>query len=188
MDPKNIIKFIFELGQQRRVSHEGWKLLGIRHPDNVAEHSLRAAQIGYALAVMEGYDRPEEVCSMLVFHDMHETRIGDLHKVARRYVNAEDIRAAKEQLEPLGELGDKIFELWNTVEERSSPTGIIAKDADYLEMAVTGKEYLEQGHVFAQDWITNVANALKTESAKMLVEALQKTNSNEWWQGLKKLS
>lgn len=187
MDNHDIIKFIFELGQQRRVSHEGWKLLGIRHPDNVAEHSLRAAQIGYALAVMEGYPNPEEVCAMLVFHDMAECRVGDLHKVAARYVEADEARAAEDQTKDLGEFGDKVLGLWKQVEEKATAAGRIAKDADYVESAVSGKEYLEQGHAFAQDWINNVANAVKTESAKALVAELQKTDSNEWWQGLKKL-
>ncbi|MBI5655102.1 HD domain-containing protein [Candidatus Uhrbacteria bacterium] len=188
METKNIIKFIFELGQQRRVSHEGWKLLGIRHPDNVAEHSLRAAQIGFALAVMEGYEKPEEVCAMLVFHDMAECRVGDLHKVAARYVKADELRAAQDQTSELGEFGEKILDLWKQVEEKSTLAGRIAKDADYLETAVSGKEYLEQGHTFAQDWITNVSNALKTDSAKRLIAELQQADSNEWWQGLKKLS
>ncbi len=187
MDTKNIIKFIFELGQQRRVSHEGWKLLGIKHPDNVAEHSLRAAQIGYVLAVMEKYPNPEEVCSMLVFHDMAECRVGDLHKVAARYVEADELRAAEDQTRELGEFGEKILDLWKQVEEKTTTAGRIAKDADYLESAVSGKEYLEQGHAFAQDWINNVANAVKTESAKKLVAELQQTGSNEWWRGLKKL-
>ncbi len=188
MDTKNIAKFVFELGQLRRVSHEGWKLLGIRHPDTVAEHSLRAAQIGYILASLEGYAKPEEVCSMLVFHDMAEARVGDLHKVASRYASADETRAAQEQTAPLEEIGTSIFNLWNQVEEKSTPAGIIAKDADYLETALTGQEYLEQGHAYAQDWIDNVAKALKTESAKKLLAEIQKTNSNEWWQGLKKLS
>ncbi len=186
MEPKNLIKFFFELGQQRRVSHEGWKLLGIRHPDNVAEHSLRAAQIGYALAVMEGYEKPEEVSAMLVFHDMAECRVGDLHKVAARYVEADEVRAAEDQTRELGEFGEKILGLWRQVEEKNTVAGRIAKDSDYLEAAVTGKEYVEQGHAFAQDWINAVSKAVKTESAKKLVAVLQETDSNEWWQGLKK--
>lgn len=186
MDPKNIIKFMFELGQQRRVSHEGWKLLGIRHPDNVAEHSLRAAQIGYALAVMEKFPNPEEVCSMLVFHDMAECRIGDQHKVAARYIESDEARAAEEQTRDLGEFGERILGLWKQVEEKNTPAGRLAKDADYLEAAVTGKEYVEQGHPYAQDWINAVAKAVKSESAKILVEELQRADSNAWWQGLKK--
>lgn len=47
---KKIITFIFELVQLRRIKHEGWRLVGIDNPESVAEHSLRAAQIGYILA------------------------------------------------------------------------------------------------------------------------------------------
>jgi len=54
-------------------------------------------------------------------------------------------------------------------------------------LAVSGKEYLEQGYAYAQDWINNVANAVKIESAKKLVAELQWTHANAWGQGLKKL-
>ena len=50
---KNQINFLFELGQLKRVKHEGWRLVGVEHPESVAEHSLRAAQIGYVIAALE---------------------------------------------------------------------------------------------------------------------------------------
>ncbi|MGC9308938.1 MAG: HD domain-containing protein, partial [Thermoplasmatota archaeon] len=46
-------QFIYELGMLRRIRREGWRLAGIE-PESVAAHSLRAAQIGYLLACMEG--------------------------------------------------------------------------------------------------------------------------------------
>ncbi|MDQ7814985.1 MAG: HD domain-containing protein [Patescibacteria group bacterium] len=188
MDSKNILKYFFELGQMRRVKHGGWTLVGIENPDSIAEHSLRAAQIGYVLAVMEKYEKPDEVCAMLVFHDAHETRIGDLHKLARRYVTAEDEKAADEQVGSLGEAGERIMQLWKTIEHKEPPAGVIAKDADYLETAVTAKEYLEMGHPLVQDWIDNVGNALQTESAKRLWAELKDATAHDWWKGLKKLS
>ena len=187
MQDHDIIDFAHELGQLRRVSHEGWKLLGMDHPDTVAEHSLRAAQIGYMLALMEGFDQPERVAAMLCFHDMAEARIGDIHKLANRYIVADEERAAREQTEKLGPVGERIFALWDETEERSTQAGIIAKDADYLEQAVTGKEYLEQGFERAQQWIDNVAKAVRTTSAKRLVAELATGHSNDWWNGLKRL-
>ncbi len=188
MGTKDVLKYLFELGQMRRVKHGGWTLVGIEQPDSIAEHSLRAAQIGYVLAVMEKYEKPEEVCSMLVFHDAHETRIGDLHKVARRYVTAEDEKAAEEQVAELGEIGERIMALWSTIEHKDPPAGIIAKDADYLETAVTAKEYLDNGYPLVQDWIDNVGSALKTESAKKLWAELKDATAHDWWKGLKKLA
>jgi putative hydrolases of HD superfamily len=188
MEIQKILNFFFEMGQLKRIKHEGWRLAGITDLDSVGEHSLRAAQIGYILAKLEGYADPNEVTSILVFHDIGETRIGDLHKVASRYVEADEERAVSEQLESLGTIKEDIFSLWKQMEDRSTPAGIVAKDADYLEQAVTAKEYLEKGYTFAQDWINNVAKAVKTESAKKLVQELQNSNSNAWWQGLKNLT
>jgi len=50
---KNIANYIFEVGVLRRERHNGFKLIGIDDPDSVAEHSLRAAQIGYILTFLE---------------------------------------------------------------------------------------------------------------------------------------
>ncbi|MDG6219294.1 MAG: HD domain-containing protein, partial [Candidatus Thermoplasmatota archaeon] len=82
----DISTFFYELGMLRRVQREGWKLLGVIQPESVAEHSLRAAQIAYVLAILEHHPSPETVCSILVFHDIGECRIGDIQKVANRYI------------------------------------------------------------------------------------------------------
>ncbi len=187
MDLKKISDLIFELAQLRRIKHEGWRLAGVDQPESVAEHSLRAAQIGYLLACLEGYPDPAEVAAIGIFHDMEECRIGDIHRVASRYASADKERCAREQTAPLGEAGERIFKLWLQDERRDTTAGVIAKDADYLEMAAMAKEYLERGHASAQDWIDNVAAALRTDSAKALLAELRRTESHEWWHGLKKL-
>jgi putative hydrolase of HD superfamily len=187
MENKDILNFIFELGQLRRIDHEGWKLIGINHPETVAEHSLRAAQIGFILAKLEKCENPLEVPTILIFHDLGECRIGDIHRVANRYVKAKEETAVKEQTGKLNEIGKEILDLWKQAEYRNTKAGIIAKDADMLEQAVTGKEYLEKGFNYAQDWINNISKGIKTESAKKLLEELKTSDSNLWWQGLKKL-
>lgn len=183
-----IPNFIFELGQLRRVKHEGWRLAGVEYPESVAEHSLRAAQIAYILANLEGHPNPFEICTMLVFHDIAEARLGDIHKVANRYIEAQERKALVDQLTPLGEMGLSILSLWDQVESASTDAGCIARDADKLEQAVTAREYLEQGHPAAQEWINNVKLLLCTESAKNLLSELEHCNSTDWWKGLKELS
>ena len=56
-----------------------------------------------------------------------------------------------------------------------------------LELAITAKENIEKGYAYVQDWINNISKALITESGKKLLEELKNSDSNEWWQGLKKL-
>jgi putative hydrolase of HD superfamily len=186
MKLKKIINFIFELGMLKRIKHEGWRVAGVERPESVGEHSLRAAQIAYILAHMEGYSNPDEVCSMLVFHDIGECRIGDIHKIANNYIQADEKRAILNQTSDLDRIGDCIFDKWSQFENKNTEAGKIAKDADLLEQAFTAKEYLEKGYV-TQNWIDNVNSLLQTNSAKNLIETLIKAKSSDWWVGLKKV-
>ena len=187
MNPKNISKFIFEMGHLKRIRHEGWRLTGVDPPDSIAQHILRTAQISYILAKMEKLRSPESVCTMIVFHDIEETRIGDQHRVASRYLVADEQKAISDQLENLGELKDELLAKWKQFDERKTPEAIVAKDADRLEWAFTAKEYIEQGYKSAQDWINNVEKALKTDSAKRLLKELKNMDSTSWWHGLKEI-
>lgn len=182
---REICNFIFELGQLKRIKHEGWKLIGDTDPESVAEHSLRAAQIGFILAKLEGYENPNEICTILAFHDIGECRIGDIHVVAKRYITANEKRTVSEQLEKLDNIGREIFNLWEKSGYSNSKAGIIAKDADLLEMAATAREYLEKGFSSAQNWIDNITKKLKTQSAKKLLKMLCDSNPNDWWDRLK---
>jgi len=191
MNIKNIVNFIFELNQLKRLRHSGWQLAGIKNPDTVAEHSLRAAQIGYILAIMEGDVNPDKVATMLVIHDNAETRIGDQNKVsARYYSNGEpEEKAFIDQLDNLGEkIKIKWMKYFNEYEKRNTKEGIIAKDADWLEQAFQAKEYVDLGYVSAQDWIDNVEKAVETESAKKIIREMNKTKFTDWWKDLKKMT
>jgi putative hydrolase of HD superfamily len=152
---------------------------------------MRAAQIGYLLAVMEGNANPEKVASMILIHDNPEARIGDQNKVSSRYFSVkrgEEI-AFKEQIEGLGEKIEKKWkEYFNEIEDRNTEEGIIAKDADWLEQSFQAKEYIDIGHKSAIEWINNVEKALETKSAKLLIKEMKKTNFADWWHGLKKMT
>ncbi len=49
MSFKKITNFIFELGHLRKLNTTGWSLAGVSTPPSIAEHTLRASQIGYIL-------------------------------------------------------------------------------------------------------------------------------------------
>ena len=112
MDSKAILDFAFELGQLRRIKHEGWRTVGVEFPESVAEHSFRAAQIGYLLACMENYENPHEVSTLVLFHDIAEARTGDFHRVAKRYVSVNEQLAVDQQTNPLGSIGKDLQRYW----------------------------------------------------------------------------
>lgn len=191
MNTKKIVNFIFEINQLKRQRRSGFQLIGIKNPDTVAEHALRAAQIGYILAVMEGDANPEKVATILIIHDNGEARVGDQNKVGAKYFSNKkaEHQAFTDQLQNLGnEIGKKWQKYFLEYENRNTKEGIIAKDADWLEVAFQAKEYFDLGHIFAQNWIDNVAKALETKSAKKIIKEMEKTKFTDWWQGLKKMT
>jgi len=191
MNTKKIVNFIFELGMLKKVRHSGWQLVGIKNPDTIAEHALLAAQIGYILAVMEGDVNPEKVTTMLVIHDNVETRTGDPNKINSRYFDKKpaEEKAIKEQLDNLGEvIKKKWLAYFEEFEMRNTKEGVIAKDADWLEMAFQAKEYYDCGYKAVIDWINNVEKAVETRSAKLIIKEMKKTEFTAWFRNLQKMT
>lgn len=180
----------FELGQLKRIKHEGWRIIGVDNPETVAAHCLRAAQIGYILAVMEKYENPYEVVTAVTFKDIGECRLGDVHRTASRYIkNIKEFeeKAIIEQLDEVNFIKEDIYRLWNETDFRKTKMGNIAKDANMIEMAFTAQELVDQGNAGAAQWRDNFKSVLKTESALKLFEELRIVGSNNWWQRINKL-
>ena len=177
----SFVKFIFEELHLKHVKHEGWRLIGVEHPDSVAEHSLCAAQIAYVLAKMEGADA-QKCATMLIWHDLPEARIGDLHRNAAKYLTnkqAAEEEALHDQAVEL-DFWDEIEGLFHEYEYGTTKEGIIAKDADYLEQAFQARKYQQSGYSGTDRWIKNIGPRLQTESAKKLFEELQVSDFWEW--------
>src|SRR5947199_7790692 len=98
------------MGYLKQLKRAGWRLLGIPQPESVAEHSFRAAILGFILATLEGAD-PLKTATICLFHDTAEARIGDLHRLARRYINVGESEAIAlvEQVQRLPEEAGNII-------------------------------------------------------------------------------
>ncbi len=183
----DIAKYLYEMGQLKRVKRSGWWIAGISNPESIAEHSFRTAILGYILASLEGAD-PMKTAMICLFHDTAEARINDSHRVAKRYIDLGDSEevAFSEQAERLPQpIAKDVVSFMHDYEGRISREGDIAHDADLLECLVQAREYQSQGYVGVQDWITNCYAGLRTDTAKRLADACLHVEPHEWWQGLK---
>ncbi len=183
----DIAKFLYEMGQLKRVKRSGWWIAGVKDPESVAEHSFRTAAIAYLLAHLEGVDTGKAVL-MALFHDLPETRTNDAHRIVRRYADwrGVDKKAISEQSKRLpNALEKQVVVLFEEFEKEDSPEAKVARDADLLECIVQAREYQALGYSDVVDWILNARAALKTESAKNIAAACVKTEPKGWWQGLK---
>ncbi|MEK7211962.1 MAG: HD domain-containing protein, partial [Patescibacteria group bacterium] len=144
MRKENLKKFFSEIQVLKRIKHEGWRLAGIENPDSIAEHAFCAAQIAYVLGKMEGADAAK--CAVMsLFHDNEETRVGDHHKVAARYLEWKkgSDEARREHFENLPpEIAKEILALQAEKGRRDTKEGVVAKDADWFEVAIQAKIYI----------------------------------------------
>jgi putative hydrolases of HD superfamily len=183
----DIAKYLYEIGQLKRVVRSGWWLAGIQQPESVAEHSFRVAVLGYILACLEGADIQKAVV-MCLFHDTQETRVNDSHKVAQAYISSHDAEqlAFADQVSRLPPcVSQPLLQLAEEFVQRKSLEALIAKDADLLECLLQAREYYVQGYHDVAEWISSCRTALRTETARQLAEECIKVEPKDWWEGLK---
>ena len=184
-----ILKFFYEMGQLKRVKRSGEWTAKVKEPYSVAEHIFRSAIVAYVLAKLEGAD-PEKTAMMALVHDIHEARVNDMHKLGQRYM---DFRAAEdnafdEQTKQLPtEITQSINGLRAEAKKDTSKEAIVARDAELIEDALQAKEYIDIGYRDFKDWLANIRKTVRTKSAVRLLDLIEKTDSNCWWQNLKKI-
>ncbi len=165
---EELVKFIHEVGTLKLVPRSGWFKLGIKLPESVAEHCFRTAVIAFVLAIRSG-ESVATACraaTAALFHDLHEARTMDLHKIAKDYVSVDEEKALKDQFERLGVSID-----FEDVEK-------YVRDADKLELAFQAVEYagmVENALSFAE----NVK--FETKIAEKVYKELMRRKDPRWW-------
>ncbi|HLU48976.1 MAG TPA: HD domain-containing protein [Planctomycetota bacterium] len=176
-----VARFFHEIGQLKRVPRSGWSLAGIESPESVAEHSFRTAIIAYVLALLEGADAPRAALLALI-HDSGEARVGDAHRLARRYVAAGDgeRRAQREQALGLPAPARAALEsLVDEAKDRATREARLAKDADRLECLLQAHEYAERGHD-VEEWIDTSLAEIESATARSIALAVLAGRPGDW--------
>jgi len=177
---KKTVNFLYEIGGLKRIQRAGWGNIGIRNPDSVAEHVFATSQIAYILGKMEKA-KAERAVLIALFHDNGEARIGDQNLVNKLYLEGRlEEKAFFEQIKDLPG-NEEVESLYREWEKQETIESIVAKDADWIELAVQAKCYFNSGNKLAELWIKHAKTQLKTESAKKLLKMIEKTDIDEWW-------
>lgn len=174
--------FLIEAGHLKRTKRTGWWIAGIRDPESVAEHSYRVGVIAYVLALMEGADA-NRAATLGLFHDVPETRTGDIPSVGKpfvRLVDAQDVIAEQTAKLPAA-LAGPIRDLVAEFEAKETPEARCAKDADKIECLLQAREYEAQGHSLTQPWVDTMVAAVKTEAGRRLAETAARVPVDQWW-------
>lgn len=186
MTMREIARFAYEAGQLKRLPRAGWLLAGVNNPESVAEHSFRVGILAYVIAVLEGAD-PDRSATLGLFHDLPETRIGDIPSVGRAYVTTTAPQlVAHDQVAALPKnLASCIVALIAEHENAKKPTATAearcSRDADKLDCLLQAREYQYQGNQLVQPWIDSMAAAVSTETGKRLAVIAQDVPPDSWW-------
>lgn len=170
--------FLFEVSMLRRTPRTGYQFLGTG-AENVAEHSFRAALIGFVLASRAGAD-PQKTMAMCLFHDLHEARTGDFNYVNKLYNTCDARRAMADALAGTG-LSGAVMPLFDELEAAESQEARLAQDADQIDLIANLKEELDRGNRYAAAWIEAAMARLRTEPGRELARAVAGTDHAEWW-------
>jgi putative hydrolase of HD superfamily len=176
---KDIANFLFEVGMLSKTPRSGFQFLG-SGGESVAEHVSRTIFIGFALAKLESGVDELLLLKMCLFHDLPETRTGDMNYVNKRYVVVDERKAVKDLADTLF-FGAEMTAVISEFNEKKSREALLAHDADQLSLILQLKECGDLGNKYSQEWIGFALKRLKTESAKKLAAEILARDSSEWW-------
>lgn len=183
MNIERLTKYFYELGSLRKIARSHRQMLMTDDlSDNIASHSFRVIHIGYILAKMEWVD-PYKVMLMCMFHDVGESRTGDLNWTQKKYLKVDEEKLLHDQLDGLVH-DNEALDIMKEYEKKESKEAIVAKDADKIEQCLLLMEYVAQWvHVqkFRLKSEETVVNWMVTDSAKKLGRQLYNTDPHQWW-------
>lgn len=175
----SVVKFIFEAGMLSKTPRSGLWFLGTGR-QTVAEHSLRATMIGYALAWLTPAADQSKTVMMCLFHDLGEARTSDLNYVHQRYGRLAEAEAFADLTRTIP-FGKALLGLFTEFEERKSIEARLARDADQLEWIATLRDEEMKGNSKAHDWAVIAVKRLKTPAGTRLGKLIMTSHPDDWW-------
>ncbi len=180
-----IVSFIFEAGLLNRFKRSGFDFLGTGN-QNISSHSFRTAVISYILAEKLNADSSKAVLLSL-FHDIPETRTGDINHFQKKYVEKNEMKAVEDIAEDIKELSS-LPSFISEFNNGSSIEAEIARDADILELIFTLKEELDNGNKQAEIWLKGALKRLKLDESIKIAETALSVKSYDWWHDILKVN
>jgi putative hydrolase of HD superfamily len=175
----NLIDFIFETGVLASLHRSGLVYLGMGK-QSIAEHSFRVTCIGHFLSSFYQEADQKKVILMCLYHDIHETRTGDLNPIQKKYCQTDDKKAQSDIFKNLF-VKDNIENILKERDEKVSIESKLAKDADILEWIALLVEQKWNGSRKVDYWISLSLPRLETAIAKEIGKELVEANPDNWW-------
>lgn len=176
---RSLARFIYEAGMLSKTPRSGLWFLGTGH-QTVAEHSLRAILIGFALCHLTPKANRDRVLLLCLFHDFAEGRTSDLNYVHQKYGRLAEAQAMSDLAHTIP-FGKEIEGFFEEAKAKKTLEAKLTKDADNLDWIATLREEEVKGNLKAKSWISPALKRLKTPAGRQLGRLLITTHPDEWW-------
>lgn len=176
---KPVVDLLFESHILKRIPRSGYSFLGVGR-ESVAEHSFVCTFIAFVMSRLVPDADVERLLGMCLLHDLAEARTGDMNYVQKRYVTADEDRAASDAFAsiPFGGEWKALLDEFNHGQSREAR---LAHDADQLALMLDLKALADCGHPPPELWLQNVEKRLQTDVGKRIGESVRHTHKDEWW-------
>lgn len=130
----------------KRTPRTGWRLHGVPVVESVADHTFGAAMLAWRLArEVEGLDA-NKVVLMCLFHDFHESRLGDIPTPAKDYLGRERIKEAERDIAADQWQGDEeTLAILEEFLEGETEEAKLARAIDHLELLIQADHHRAAG-------------------------------------------
>lgn len=131
----------------KRIPRTGWHRTGVSSPESVADHGYAAALLAWRVARDAPGVDADRVVRMILVHDFHEARLGDIPTPAKRHFPDGAIESAERSIaaEQWPE-GDEAIALLDEFLAGDTPEAALARAVDHLELLLQAQAYREAGH------------------------------------------
>ena len=159
--PENALSFFLTTIQSKKIVRTGWKMMGVPHPESVAEHSFQLGVMAMVFADQLGVDR-EKLIKMAVIHDLGEIFTGDIVWSRGNMIDVQK-RKEKESIEAQGidalfaKLGNskEYKAIFREMTDRKSVEADIFWQLDKLEMAIQALQYELKTGINLEEFFVN---------------------------------
>lgn len=183
-DFHSAVSFAYEMGVPKRLPRAGWVHAGVASPESVADHSFRVAILASIIAIDQGAD-PDRAAVLGLFHDVSETRVGDVPLVGKPYVRPASPEAviADQTARLAVPVATHFRGVVSEFEEGATPESQCARDADRLDLLLQAREYQAAGNVHMTRFIESSTRApFNTAAGKGLADAALIVSPDDWWE------
>ena len=174
-----LVDFFFELNSLNRLQRTGFAFLGAGG-ESVAAHSFQVVALAWALGSFRSDVDSERLMIMALFHDLAESRTGDLNLVQKQYTQADERLAVAEICRELP-FGERIEHVLAEYAAGESIEARLVHDADQLALLIELKQMIDVGYETPRRWIEPVCARLRTGIGRRFSRLILKSHKDHWW-------